>query len=350
MHALARVPQALKGNTSTPLCQKHIYSSVLNNLGQHTRSIGFWSEFRTTLSRNVADNKDMQESMSTVKEKWGNANATRAKITAKVIEQVAKPVSKLKVPAPVVEKASNGTKVALDYVAGTLLKVVPKDEKRIKKQPVCVSQPDQEGNDTTTTPLANEHEKGLVIKHVGIWEKYATPGLDAARELSSKTVGRVFRSPVSAVLSKVKEVVPGFALHTFLEDMQDFAAAVLEAEFAGDALGLKGLATESYYRATVNTILARQAADQFTDCKLLDIGPVELLEARMIDRNNGQEVPVLHISFSVQQVYCIRNRAGKIKDGGEDTIKAGQYLMGVELVGNTWLCNGVAAQFMTDYQ
>jgi import inner membrane translocase subunit TIM44 len=186
---------------------------------------------------------------------------------------------------------------------------------------------------------------------VGIWGKYATPHLDKAREHYSKTVGvmgRVFRSQMAGVLSQVKEIVPGFALHTFLEDMHDFATVVLEAEFAGDALGLKTLATESYYRTTVNTILARQAADQFTDCKLLDIGPVELLEARIIDRN-GQEVPLLHISFSVQQVYCIRNRVGKIKEGGEDKIKAGQYLMGVELVGNTWLCNGVAAQFMTDY-
>jgi len=147
------------------------------------------------------------------------------------------------------------------------------------------------------------------------------------------------QSQMALVLGKMKEADPTFTVHAFLEDMQHYLPLLLEAYYTGDVQGMKTLATDGFYRAVIAAVRGFQTSNFFPDTKFIELGSVDLLEARMVDRN-GNENPMLCISFVVQEIRCVRNRAGEIIQGGEDVIEVVLYYAGIErdFSNLRWVC------------
>lgn len=69
-------------------------------------------------------------------------------------------------------------------------------------------------------------------------------------------------------------------------------------------------------------ILERETANVTEDPNNLVVNDVELFSAKFLE-----DAPVLIVSFSLQQINCIRNRGGDVVEGAEDDIRAYYYLM-----------------------
>ncbi len=114
-----------------------------------------------------------------------------------------------------------------------------------------------------------------------------------------------------------------FRVSEFVQHVEhELVPTIMSAYLKGDRDTLKELVTEEAYAMLNASILERETTGVTMDPNILAVNDVELFSAKLLE-----DAPVLIVSFSLQQINCIKNRAGDVVEGAEDDIRAYYYLM-----------------------
>lgn len=134
---------------------------------------------------------------------------------------------------------------------------------------------------------------------------------------------RVFaENEMAMVVREIREDDKSFTVSDFLSEAEDaIIPKILGAYLAGERDILQKLCTEDAYRMLNASILERDAEGIIMDTNILDISEVELTAGRLLE-----DAPVLIVTFSAQQINCLRDRTGAVIEGSVDDIRAVYYV------------------------
>lgn len=134
---------------------------------------------------------------------------------------------------------------------------------------------------------------------------------------------RIFaENEMAMVVREIREDDKAFTVSDFLRDAEEsIIPKILGAYLAGERDVLKELCTEDAYRMLNASIREREAEGIIMDTNILDISEVELTAGRLLE-----ESPVLIVTFSAQQINCLRNKSGAVIEGSVDDIRAVYYV------------------------
>ncbi|CAN8271020.1 unnamed protein product [Cochlearia groenlandica] len=157
-----------------------------------------------------------------------------------------------------------------------------------------------------------------------IWETSDNPIVHKIQDMNES----IFQETGSAATYKeIRRRDPSFSLPDFAAEVHEAIRPVLNAYSKGDAESLKKYCSKEL----IERCTAEQAAFKrngfFFDNKLLHISEVEIHETKMMGTS-----PTIVVRFQVQQIYCVRDKDGKIKEGSQDTIQTVYYMWAMQQV------------------
>jgi hypothetical protein len=127
---------------------------------------------------------------------------------------------------------------------------------------------------------------------------------------------------MAMVVREIREEDAGFTVSEFLRHAENsLIPSILNAYLAGDRSKLSTICTEDACRMLNASIREREAEGIVMDTNILDISDVELTAGRLLE-----DTPVLIITFSAQQINCLRDTTGNVIEGAEDDIRAVYYV------------------------
>jgi predicted lipid-binding transport protein (Tim44 family) len=127
---------------------------------------------------------------------------------------------------------------------------------------------------------------------------------------------------MAMVVREIREDDPSFTVSQFLHDAETaIIPEILGAYLAGDRSKLEGLCTEDAARMLRASMREREAEGLVIDSSILAINDVELSAGRLLE-----DAPVLIVTFSAQQINCIRSISGDIIEGAIDDIRSVYYV------------------------
>lgn len=128
--------------------------------------------------------------------------------------------------------------------------------------------------------------------------------------------GLFSKTELSEVLTEIVKMDPTFEKEKFVHMCRDeFIPNILEALVRGELEILKDWCYEAPFNVISQPIQLAQAAGNRLDCRVLDIGNVDLAAGKMMEQG-----PVLIISFTSQQIMLVRNSKGDIVEGDPNKI------------------------------
>ncbi|XP_070021815.1 mitochondrial import inner membrane translocase subunit TIM44-2-like isoform X3 [Nicotiana sylvestris] len=101
---------------------------------------------------------------------------------------------------------------------------------------------------------------------------------------------------------------------------------VLNAFFKGDTEVLKKYCSKEEIERCKAEHQAFDSQGIIFDNKILHVSDIEVREKKMMG-----DSPLIILGFKTQQVYCIRDKLGSIKEGGKDTIHIVHYAWAMQL-------------------
>lgn len=190
-----------------------------------------------------------------------------------------------------------------------------------------------EGSATSQTSGAKSEEHAMVVSDRGnsTWERFGA-GLKDSPFLSSifenPLFDRVFgESEIAASIREMKEIDYDFQLEEFAEEIEYVIAPhIIQTYLDGDQEALKKHCGEAAFAAVDASIKARKTQKLSLDTNIL-AGPreVTLVSAKLMDKGS----PVFIWTFHMQQVNCLRDKAGEIIEGAVDDIRTVCYALAV---------------------
>lgn len=127
---------------------------------------------------------------------------------------------------------------------------------------------------------------------------------------------------MAMVVREIREDDPSFTVSEFLRQAEKRTIPdILSAYLAGDREKLADICTEDACRMLNASIREREAEGIIMDTNILDISDVELTAGRLLE-----DAPVLIVTFSAQQINCLRDRSGAIIEGAIDDIRSVYYV------------------------
>ncbi|CAN1766573.1 Mitochondrial import inner membrane translocase subunit TIM44-2, partial [Linum perenne] len=130
--------------------------------------------------------------------------------------------------------------------------------------------------------------------------------------------------------SSIKEIRrrdPSFSLPDFVAEVQDAIRPVLHAYMKGDTETLKKYCSPEVISRCEGEHKAFKSHGMFFDNRLLHVSEVEVRETKMMGTS-----PIIIVAFQTQQIHCVRDSAGKITEGGQDTIHTVYYAWAMQQV------------------
>lgn len=127
---------------------------------------------------------------------------------------------------------------------------------------------------------------------------------------------------MAMVIREIRQEDDNFTISEFLREVEaQHIPIILSAYLAADRDKLKKLCTEEAYQMLNASIREREHANVTIDTNILAINDVELTAGKLLE-----DAPVLIVSFSTQQINCLRDPAGNVVEGKEDDIRAVYYV------------------------
>lgn len=143
---------------------------------------------------------------------------------------------------------------------------------------------------------------------------------------------------------------PGFNEADFVEEMtEEIVPNLVTAFLRGDRKMLEHLCTPSGLMGMKPVLKQREAEGVHADPTVLSVDSVDLYTMRQEAGNT----PIAVATCQVQQIHCIRNAAGEVVEGSEDTVKQVTYMLAMQRQwdeGGLGLVWRVAEVSMTDGQ
>ena len=130
------------------------------------------------------------------------------------------------------------------------------------------------------------------------------------------------QSEHAAVIAEITKIDPKFNKDAFVKEVEfDIVPCVLEAYLRQDLEVLQDWCHEGAFNI-LSTVIKQQQQMGVVNCgRILDIRDVDLLMAKQMEQG-----PVLIFSFQVQQIELLKDKWGKVVEGGEDNIQNVTYV------------------------
>ncbi|CAN7090448.1 hypothetical protein BRARA_I01167 [Brassica rapa] len=172
-------------------------------------------------------------------------------------------------------------------------------------------------------PVVNKTQE-IAEDVVERWETSDNPIVHKIQDLNEA----VFNETDSgSTYKEIRRRDPSFSLPDFAAEVHEAIRPVLSAYSKGDAEALnKYCSTEVIERCTAERA-ALKSHGLFFDHKILHISEVEVEETKMMGTT-----PIIIVRFQTQEIFCVRDKNGKIKEGGQDTIHSVYYKWAMQQV------------------
>uniref|UniRef100_A0A1J3IJ02 Mitochondrial import inner membrane translocase subunit TIM44-2 n=1 Tax=Noccaea caerulescens TaxID=107243 RepID=A0A1J3IJ02_NOCCA len=157
-----------------------------------------------------------------------------------------------------------------------------------------------------------------------IWETSDNPIVHKIQDMNDTILQE---TGSAATYKEIRRRDPSFSLPDFAAEVQEAIRPVLEAYSKGDAETLKKYCAEEVIEHCTSERAALRSHGFFYDNKILHISEVEILETKMMGHT-----PVIIVRFQVQQIHCVRDKDGKIREGSQDTIHTVFYAWAMQQV------------------
>ncbi|KAL1131944.1 hypothetical protein AAG570_011555 [Ranatra chinensis] len=158
------------------------------------------------------------------------------------------------------------------------------------------------------------------------YDESNNPVIRASRLVTEKVsdiMGGLFqKTELSETLTEICKLDPSFDKGEFLKECEkDIIPNILEAMIQGNLEILKDWCHEGPYNVLSTPIKQAQAANYKFCSKILDVDSVDLMIGKVMDQG-----PVLVISFTSQQILCIRDKNGNIVEGDPEKVLRVYYV------------------------
>jgi import inner membrane translocase subunit TIM44 len=130
-------------------------------------------------------------------------------------------------------------------------------------------------------------------------------------------------SETASVIRAIKLKKPDFELEEFLKLLRSYIVPeILEGFVSGDLASLRKWCSEGAYRVLEATLNPSRTSGHIFKGKVLDIRDVDMIAAKMIE-----DRPILVMSLTAQQLFCVKDINGNVVEGSEDSPENVQYIM-----------------------
>lgn len=136
-------------------------------------------------------------------------------------------------------------------------------------------------------------------------------------------VGGIFQNTeLSEALTEIVKIDPGFTKVKFLQQCEtDIIPNILEAMVRGDLEILRDWCHDGPYNILSTPIKQVRAVGGKFDSKVLDIEALDLAMGKIMDQG-----PVLIITFTSQQILCVRDKKNKVIEGDPQKVLRVNYV------------------------
>ncbi|KAK8521784.1 hypothetical protein V6N13_021862 [Hibiscus sabdariffa] len=156
------------------------------------------------------------------------------------------------------------------------------------------------------------------------WETSDNPIVHKIQDINES----IFQeTDAAASYKEIRRRDPSFSLPEFVAEVQEAIRPVLNAYIKGDVETLKKYCSPEVIDRCKAEHTAYQSHGIFFDNKILHISDVEVRETKMMGTS-----PIIIVAFQTQQIHCVRDREGKITEGGKDTIHTVYYAWAMQQV------------------
>lgn len=156
------------------------------------------------------------------------------------------------------------------------------------------------------------------------WETSDSPVVHKIQDLNDSLFGET----ASAVAVKeIRQRDPMFSFPDFLVEVQESTRPVLQAYLKGDLTELQKRCSREVVDRCRAERRAYESQGIFMDNKILHISDVELKETKLMGNT-----PIIIVAFQTQQIYCVRDKQGKITQGAKDDIHTVFYAWAMQQV------------------
>jgi import inner membrane translocase subunit TIM44 len=158
------------------------------------------------------------------------------------------------------------------------------------------------------------------------WETSDSPIVHRLQDMGDSM--RMEETEAARTLAAIRSLQPDFDMHEFVAIVKRDVAPILRAYLAADVASLKaaGLAPELLERLGA-MMAAWRAEGTVMDTQILDVSDLEVMETKMVGN-----APMVVLQFQIQQINCVRDKAGLVIEGAADDIQSVYYAWAMELV------------------
>ncbi|XP_018571821.1 mitochondrial import inner membrane translocase subunit TIM44 [Anoplophora glabripennis] len=158
------------------------------------------------------------------------------------------------------------------------------------------------------------------------FDESENPVIRASRALTEKVtdiMGGLFqKTELSETLTEICKIDNSFDTKRFLKQCEtDIIPNILEAMTRGDLEVLKDWCHEGPYNLFAIPIKEAYKKGYKLESKILDVDNVDLVMGKVMDQG-----PVLIISFTSQQVMCVKDASGAIVEGDSNKVMRVNYV------------------------
>ncbi|KAG2323632.1 hypothetical protein Bca52824_016845 [Brassica carinata] len=172
-------------------------------------------------------------------------------------------------------------------------------------------------------PVVNKSQE-IAEDVVERWETSDNPIVHKIQDLNEA----VFNETDSgSTYKEIRRRDPTFSLTDFAAEVHEAIKPVLSAYSKGDAETLKKYCSAEVIERCTAELAALKGHDLFFDHKILHISEVEVEETKMMGTT-----PTIIVRFQTQEIFCVRDKKGNIKEGGQDTIHSVYYKWAMQQV------------------
>lgn len=157
------------------------------------------------------------------------------------------------------------------------------------------------------------------------YDESENPLIRASRLLTDKMseiAGGLFqKTELSEALTEICKIDPNFDKIEFLKECEhDIIPNILEAIIRGELEILKDWCHEGLYAILSQPIIKAKQLNYLYDCKILDIDNLDLALGNVTEQG-----PFLVITFTSQQINCVRDIKGNVVEGDPEKVLRYNY-------------------------
>ncbi|KAI4301099.1 hypothetical protein L6164_034413 [Bauhinia variegata] len=146
-------------------------------------------------------------------------------------------------------------------------------------------------------------------------ERYETSDNPIIHKIQDINDSMFQESDAAISYKEIRQRDPEFSLPEFVAEVQEAIKPVLNAYIKGDIETLKKYCSPELIERCKAEHQAYRSHGIFFDNKILHVGDANVRDVKMLESS-----PIIIVEFLTQQVYCVRDRNGKITEGSQDNI------------------------------